>query len=163
MTESFTGLGDKNAAFQVYITNRPPLAEYEALQSVKPMHSGDIARIAAETGNHWRKIFNVYAKLLFAQDARGFDRWQTLRDDFLLQAGSDTALMFSQPVNERQPETIRLVLGKGYAEALGMSDSLRWLDERFAVHTTGVIVCPYFDYRQLSDARIVQLVSMLND
>ena len=60
------GLGVQEAALQVYIANRPPLPEYEMLSKLQPMQPGDIARIAAETGNHWRKIFNVYAKLVFA-------------------------------------------------------------------------------------------------
>ncbi len=161
MMTSAVGLGDINARFQVYIANRPPLAEYQGLTTLRPMQHGEIGRIAAETGNHWRKIFNVYAKLVFAENPRGYDRWQSLRDNCLLQAGSGAALLFSPPPLQAQEGSVRLVLGKGYAAECGLNDELHWLDERFARHSSGLLVCPYFDYRQLSDARIQQLIGLL--
>tara|TARA_B100001109_G_scaffold167044_1_gene136140 strand:+ start:101657 stop:102205 length:549 start_codon:yes stop_codon:yes gene_type:complete len=163
------GLGVQEAALQVYIANRPPLPEYEMLSKLQPMQPGDIARIAAETGNHWRKIFNVYAKLVFAlKQAQGRDagvsRWQDYRDQTLLQAQGDESLLFSPPDLTQGSASARLVLAKGYAQALGMNEQLNWLDESFAVHTvSGVIICPYFDYRQLSDIKIQRLVRLLQE
>jgi len=161
------GLGIADAALQVFIANRPPLPEYEQLQSLSPMQPGDIARIAAETGNHWRKIFNVYAKLVTAiKQQQGLlpdtMRWQDYRDQQLLQAGSDESLLFSPPDLTHKENCQRLLLGKGYATTLKMDDSLVWYDDSFAVHQpSGVVVCPYFDYRQLSDAKIQRLVEIL--
>lgn len=161
--QNLAGLGDPQATFQVYIANRPPLPEYQQLGGIKSLHAGEIARIAAETGNHWRKIFNVYAKLLFARHSADFSRWQDLRDQQLLQAGSDQALLFSAPDVQIKTSALRLLLGKGYATELGMAEELHWLDESFAWHRpSGVLVCPYFDYRQLSDEKIRRLVSILN-
>ncbi|WP_411266875.1 DUF6942 family protein [Colwellia sp. C1TZA3] len=45
--------------------NCPPLPYYQNLTSVKALVADEIAHITDETGNHWRKTFNVYAKLLF--------------------------------------------------------------------------------------------------
>ena len=49
---------------KVYLANRPPLAEYQAIDVIDHFLEGDIEKIVTETGNHWRKIFNVYAKLM---------------------------------------------------------------------------------------------------
>lgn len=173
MSNQRIGLGDDNAGIQVFIANRPPLAEYQQLQTMQPLQRGDIARIASETGNHWRKIFNVYAKLIFAlqqagingdnnQGVSGFTRWQDLRDQQLLQADSGQALLFSPPELNRDTTKIRLLLAKGYAQTLGLNAELIWLDNDFALHkASGLVLCPYFDYRQLSDIKIQRLVEWL--
>ena len=173
MSKQRIGLGDDNAGIQVFIANRPPLVEYQQLQAMQPLQRGDIARIASETGNHWRKIFNVYAKLIFAlqqagingdsnQGVSGFTRWQDLRDQQLLQAGSGQALLFSPPSLSPDSTKIRLLLAKGYAQTLGLSAELIWLDNDFAQHkASGLVLCPYFDYRQLSDSKIQRLVEWL--
>lgn len=57
----------------------------------------EIADIADETSTHWRKIFNVYAKLLFELSPEKFTCWQDLRDSLLLQAESNHCLLFSAP------------------------------------------------------------------
>lgn len=173
MSNQRIGLGDADADIQVFIANRPPLAEYQQLQTMQPLQRGDIARIASETGNHWRKIFNVYAKLIFAsqqagingdnnQKVSGFTRWQDLRDQQLLQADSGQALLFSPPDLSPDSTKIRLLLAKGYAQTLGLSTELIWLDNDFALHkASGLVLCPYFDYRQLSDIKIQRLVELI--
>ncbi len=173
MSKQRIGLGDADAGIQVFIANRPPLAEYQQLQAMQPLQRGDIARIASETGNHWRKILNVYAKLIFAlqqagingdnnQKVSGFTRWQDLRDQQLLQADSGQVLLFSPPDLNRNTTKIRLLLAKGYAQTLGLNAELIWLDNDFALHpSSGIVVCPYFDYRQLSDIKIQRLVELI--
>ncbi|MCG8668653.1 MAG: hypothetical protein MI867_04505, partial [Pseudomonadales bacterium] len=47
------GLGGEAPRVSVYIANRPPLPDYEALAEFRSMLSGEIAFIASETGNHW--------------------------------------------------------------------------------------------------------------
>ncbi len=157
------GLGDVGAPLCVYIANRPPLQCYESLDGLQALAEDEVAYIAAQTGNHWRKIFNCYAKLGYQLDPQGFSRWQDYRDQYLLQAGSGQALLFSPP----QPsEEVSIVMGKSYAEQLrgqGMSvQGLVWVDGVFAIsRPQRLIICPYFDYRQLTNARIVQLVSLV--
>ena len=111
----------------------------------------------SETGNHWRKIFNVMAKLVFELDTQGFQRWQGLRDQSLLQAESPFAL---ECLNHYQQANSGL--NDGY--------SLEWQNQYFAtgqLHMAGsvqsLIVCAYIDYRQLSNARIHSLVALINN
>jgi len=152
------GLGDPLARVRVYSANRPPLAAFSDIHTIRPLLADDIARIATETGNHWRKIFNVYAKWLFEWCEAEFCRWQQLRDVCLLQSGSNTSLLFSAP-DFSQP-ALHVVMGRQYAASLSLGQ-LKWLNDDFAINRKlGVIVCPYFDYRQLSNAKIVRLAEL---
>ncbi|WP_420591479.1 DUF6942 family protein [Bacterioplanoides sp.] len=165
------GLGNTNGSLRVYIANRPPLNEFQQLRSCEYLLAGEVKRIADETGNHWRKIFNVFAKLLFKLNSQGLSDWRDLRDQQLLQSGCDHCLLFSMPsrlseVEQCPDKGIGLVMGKGYANELmqqgRLPSDIEWLDDHFAVYRQHrMIVCPYFDYRQLSDVRIDRLVSLL--
>ncbi|MGB2739743.1 MAG: hypothetical protein WBC60_04210 [Cognaticolwellia sp.] len=158
------GLGNKSALLTFYIKNRPPLDLYQTLVSIKPLVRDEIAYICQETGNHWRKIFNVYAKLLFELTPAEFPSWQHLRDNLLLQEESEHCLLFSPPVfsTEKASKKLHVVLGKGYAEQLNLANDCTWLSNDFAINRQlNLIVCPYFDYRQLSNVKITQLSGLI--
>ena len=92
------GFGDKDFSFAVYIANKPNMLEYQGLCEVTTLVEGEIDVINQACGNGWRKVFNVYAKLLYCLDNKGYDfstyalNWQSYRDKYLLQAQSKTAL-----------------------------------------------------------------------
>ncbi|MCW8878002.1 MAG: hypothetical protein OQJ89_14100, partial [Kangiellaceae bacterium] len=155
------GLGDPKARLAVFNANRPPLELYQNLNYCKVVEHHEIKTIADLTGNHWRKIFNCYAKLAFELNPQCFKTWQDLRDECLLQRGSGYGLYFSPPqVDNRQ---IKIVSGKQYWDRLNLNIPVQWIDSNFAVcHEKRLIVSPYFDYRQLSNAKITQLVSLIN-
>lgn len=168
------GLGDPNYSLAVYIGNKPPLGCYQTLDVIRPMESGEIACIVDHCGNHWRKIFNIYAKLVFllnSQEKRGCKTWQDYRDNALLQTGSGEALLFNEDLNFdllahdlsiNAANTVRLVAGKTHAENLLCDYSIKWLDNQFGVvEEIGLIVTPYFDYRQLSNATLGKLVDLI--
>nr|WP_232849845.1 hypothetical protein [Bowmanella yangjiangensis] len=164
------GLGDTNALIKVYIANRP--MPYQHLSVCQPIVIGDIAELGRACGNGWRKVFNVYAKLVFALQAQdiklasGTPNWQHYRDNHLLQAGSATALLFSPPVLDEQQQAIQIISGRTYANALNKQQSLGlfWLTPEFAVNPRyRLFVCPYFDYRQLSNDKIGYLQSLLGE
>lgn len=160
---------------KVFMANRPPLKEYENQNELSAMKVGEIHRIAVETGNHWRKIFNVYAKFMYSLAININDTailkhktWQLYRDEMLLQAGSHTQLHFGalalgQSLAIADPGCIRIVMGKTFAEPLLVNNKLTWLDKDFAINETlAIIVCPYFDYRQLSNVKIDILVDLVS-
>jgi len=156
------GLGSESFTVAIYMPNRPPLDQYQHIGGLTPLVHGEIAEIARLTGNHWRKIFNVYAKLAFKLCAEGYGSWQQLRDDSLLQPGSNYALLFSAP--SFAENTIHIIAGKQHAHTLGVTESVVWVDRYFAVNRAKrLIVSPYLDYRQLSDARIDVLAALVND
>jgi hypothetical protein len=170
-----SGFGAADARFCVYIANRPPMAEYRALNTVAALQRGEIELINRACGNGWRKVFNVYAKLLFALDNTQFNfqqqasSWQAYRDTQLLQAGSNTALLFSPPRLQAQADAVHIIAGRTHANALiaaGMPAQFHWLTQEFAIDRDNrILVCPYFDYRQLNNEKIIflsRLISELN-
>ncbi|MBU3070390.1 hypothetical protein KOI40_11185 [Aestuariicella sp. G3-2] len=169
---SQAGFGSEDAELAIYLANRPPLDDYPLLDHVKPLLPGELAHIVANTSNHWRKVFNVYAKFLQAlawDEADEAGTWQKYRDKGLLQSGCREALLFSSPVFTQELSTegcqskISIVAGKTYAAQLALP-TLTWLDAYFAINRDyKVIVCPYLDYRQLSNERIDRLAGLVRE
>ncbi|PKH88005.1 hypothetical protein CXF79_15470 [Colwellia sp. Bg11-28] len=168
------GFGDNDFSFAVYIANKPNMLEYQSLFEVTSLVKGEINVINQACGNGWRKVFNVYAKLLYALDKKHFDysditpTWQGYRDKYLLQTQSKTALLFSPPQLVPSVERVHIICGKGHAKALIDSGklvaNLSWLDDEFAIDRDNkLIVCPYFDYRQLSNIKIERLADLLSE
>ncbi len=157
------GLGNQDAPIQLYIENIPPLERYTTLDKVILLENGEVAEIARLTGNHWRKIFNVLAKLVFELESSTHGTWQLLRDNALLQAHSNYCLRFDTPDLEQiDTDKLHIVLGKTYATKLGIADRCYWLTPQMAINEAKrLIVCPYFDYRQLSNIKITQLVQLI--
>ncbi|EGM79654.1 hypothetical protein Rhein_0114 [Rheinheimera sp. A13L] len=166
------GLGDQNASFRVYVENRPKMPQYQQLFDCEALQAGDIDLIYQHCGNGWRKLFNVYAKLLCVLDPKLFTfqtqaaSWQQYRDRFLLQKASDTALLFDMPQLNPNSGIIHLIAGRTHAKQLierGLGCQLHWLNEEFAIDPTNkVLVTPYFDYRQLSNEKIEFTAGLLS-
>lgn len=177
------GFGDtENTWLTVYIANRPPLDEYEYLDELKPLKPTEIAYIAKETGNHWRKIFNVYSKLVFSYLFQTSQKnthkntevtWQAYREQCLLQTGSKLRLLFNAPTldvihsKDKASKSIHLIMGKQYAQSIGFNEEdhegMIRLDNDFVIWPEKrLIVCPYFDYRQLSNKKIDRLIELMN-
>lgn len=160
------GFGHPHPEIAIYIEHRPDLDEYQHLNTMRELALGEIDQIVTATGNHWRKIFNVSAKFIYELKQSSLDQptWQAFRDQVLFQHQSPISLMFSAPPSQSQGEankSIDIVAGRTYAQKLGVTDLL-WLDRYFAVNTErNLIVCPYLDYRQLSNTRIETLVSLV--
>ncbi|MEI8592593.1 DUF6942 family protein [Photobacterium sp. Hal280] len=173
-TRSLIGLGCPDFTLAAYIEHRPPMPELAYLDRLQPATSGEIHTIGQACGNGWRKVFNVYAKLIYALDSKVFPHstnapsWQSFRDDFLLQQSSQTALLFNPPVLD-VTETVpryHIIMGRTYAKKLIHEEKLTvpfiWLDNEFALNREHkLVICPYFDYRQLSNSKIDRLASIL--
>jgi hypothetical protein len=172
---SEVGFGDVNFSIAVYIANKPNMQEYQELHKLTPLLSDEINFINQSCGNGWRKVFNVYAKVLYALDKDLFSfsklapTWQLYRDKYLLQTGSKTALVFNEPqlfnaINHSK--IIHIICGRTYAKSLIKENefltNLMWLDDEFAIDKgMNVVVCPYFDYRQLSNVKIERLSRLI--
>lgn len=168
------GFGCSNFNFAIYIANQPNMPEYLNLDSILPLTQGEVYAIGQACGNGWRKVFNVYAKLLFALNSKDFDycknslTWQKYRDEYLLQNNYRTALLFTPPELNSNLNTLHIICGKTYAKELINSDKLQakltWLDDEFAIdEANNLIVSPYLDYRQLSNVKIERLSKMLSE
>jgi len=167
-----SGFGSNQFSLGVYIANVPNMPEYQALSNLTPLTQGEIYAIGQACGNGWRKVFNVYAKLIYAldsskvEDISAYNSWQKYRDEVMLQSGSNVALLFSSPRLSPVERCVKIICGRTYAKALintgALNAELTWLDNEFAIDERNhVIVCPYFDYRQLSNKKIERLVKLI--
>lgn len=172
------GFGVSQALIAVYIANRPLNDHYPTFNTLQPLAPGELNHIVANNTNHWRKVFNVYAKLLWqlglpfyeANVGQNLARsWQQYRDQHLLQAHSREALLFSEPQFFNPPKgpqkvvaKVSIIAGKTYAASLNLPP-LTWLDAHFAINAQAkVVVSPYLDYRQLSNERIEKLADIVH-
>jgi hypothetical protein len=169
------GLGDADARFNVYIANQPDFPPLSELSAVCALADSDISDVGQHCGNGWRKVFNVYAKLVFAMGdnpytpKQAFTSWQQYRDRELLQAHSSTSLIFSPPQTSEllkqgseDKRKIHVVMGRTYGKSLKLGEDLSWLDKEFAIDKQKrLIICPYFDYRQLSNCKIIALLELI--
>lgn len=160
------GLGSTNSTINFYIANRPPIDGYPVMNEFRSLADGELAHIVKHTSNHWRKAFNVYAKLLFdwysVIERKDLPKsWQEYRDTELFQSHSQEALLFSAPQSNNKKFAIHIIAGKTYATRLNLPP-LVWLDSHFAINKEQrLIVAPYPDYRQLSNERIAQLIAIM--
>ena len=163
MRQRLAGLGDQNYRVAVCIGNCPMMPEYQTLTALTALEKGNIAHITEITGNHWRKVFNIFAKLMFQLDESAELTWQDYRDLTLLQKGCGHALIFSSL--ETLPslgQTLTIIAGKTHAQALGVFESVSPLGEGFYIDASAkIIVTPYFDYRQLSNRKLDMLISLI--
>ncbi|WP_120512878.1 DUF6942 family protein [Photobacterium salinisoli] len=172
--QNHIGLGCSDFSLAAYIEHRPAMPGMEYLNQLQPAASGEIHAIGQACGNGWRKVFNVYAKLIYALDSKVFPHstnapsWQSFRDDFLLRQYSQTALLFNPP-NLDASDTVpryHIIMGRTYAKKLIHEEKLTvpliWLDNEFAINSEHrLVICPYFDYRQLSNSKIDRLANIL--
>jgi hypothetical protein len=75
-------------------------------------------------------------------------------------------LLFSPPLISTAKESLHIICGKTYAKQLLTTGELVanfvWLDDEFAIDKAqNIVICPYFDYRQLSNIKIEKLADLL--
>lgn len=166
-------IGSKAAKVAVLILHDLPEGTTKEGTRVHPMSPDWREAIIQAGGNNWRKIFNIYAKLcrtLMLED-QTFKTWQEYREERLLTSESSFQLLCFGDEKELKKQaglfsedTLVLVTGKKCAEAIGVDDQLHWLDQSFAqVIGRSWLVCPYFDYRQLSNIKIERLVELIRE
>ncbi|MEJ2043116.1 MAG: hypothetical protein P8X74_06905 [Reinekea sp.] len=161
--DTILGLGDTDARLRVFIGNQPYLPQGFKLRSLVPLAPGELDLLIEENSNHWRKIFNIYAKLCFALHPNQTTSWQEYRKQHLLQAEHRHALIFS-PWRKQQAQTdaITLICGKTYATNLGLLAHCDDLGDGFFIDSTErLLVTPYFDYRALSNQRLKRLTDLI--
>ncbi|MBA6409147.1 hypothetical protein H4J63_07280 [Pseudoalteromonas sp. 5Ae-yellow] len=174
MNTQLVGLGDTQFSVAVYVAKAPPMPFFETLECLEPVINEQINTINQHCGNGWRKVFNVYAKVLFALPSEHYSfakqapTWQQYRDEFLLQKNSKTALLFTAPDISKasNKNQLHIIAGRTHAKDLLQQGKLHaqfdWLDDEFAIDTSNnIIVCPYFDYRQLSNIKIARLSELV--
>lgn len=156
---TIAGLGPSKPALFIYLPHFPPCDHLQALDCIRTAEPGELKQIGIEAGNHWRKIINISAKLGFLLDSKGYPDWQTWRDELHCQEGSSIALIYAADrlkLNSMEARNaIHIVSGHSYCNELCGNLAFERFDEDFQVcRSPRVIDSPYFDYRQLSNAKL---------
>ncbi|SIS43426.1 DUF6942 family protein [Neptunomonas antarctica] len=154
----FNYLGAVTADIILYTENRPMLPA-DILYGERLM----IPDLIALNGNHWRKIFTIFAKLVSPSDD-----WRGYRDGFLLQ--EKEAIYFGDALHEMLHETrnetgdvignttvkIHLISGKSTWDRLGVNlEEFQPLDPQQRLWVKDNMICmPYLDYRQFPNSLI---------
>ena len=166
------GFGCNQYQLAFYVEHPPTYSDFAFPQQLIPLPMGAIYEIGERCGNGWRKQFNVYAKFIHSLSEQVIPKhehiksWQAFRDNYLLQQGSHTALLFSPPIFNRD-NVIHIIAGRGYAKKVVNEQQieLTWLNKEFAFNASrNLLVSPFLDYRQLSNIKIdllAQLYSQL--
>lgn len=149
---------------QLYIPHRPTMAEYENLQDIQPINNGDIDKIIIACGNHWRKIFVIFAKIASAIDDRELS-WKTYLAEHLLQDSGSERLVFCEDLQflDKEPASvIHIFSGKYCGDTAGHIQQCSEIAPGFFQNEKGqIFITPYFDYRQFSNAKIDFFITQL--
>lgn len=140
------------------VPHAPPLMQCDGAQGTLPAMDNRLLESLMATGNHWRKIINCAAKTAYLWQPQGYQTWQNYRDDFLLRGNSQQFLHWGQ-CDVHALSGFKIITGKQHGQnLLGPV----WQEGDFYLEAEqGIIVSPYFDYRQLSNLKIQQLVGYL--
>jgi hypothetical protein len=166
-------IGCGSPKYIVYCENQPNLDYLGRSNSIGELYIGQsvseisLSSIIEHNGNHWRKIFNIYAKIGWALTPNQATTWQEYRDQVLLTNGSSTQLVMGASLDiciiNAFPNATHLVMGKQYFKSFLDSTSrnkfepinLQILDvNAFKFQSSYIINTPYFDYRQFNNCLI---------
>ena len=124
-------------------------------------------------GNNWRKIFNIYSKLCFnllSMNDHNLSRdtasWQEYRDKCLLRESSIFSLqyLYESLLSPVDNDSLYILTGKKCVQEYNLTDKLVWINKDFAqVEGMNIVVCPYFDYRQLSNEKLETLTQLVSE
>jgi hypothetical protein len=160
----------------LHIANRPPLDDFQHNIS-RPLQLGEAASIIQQTGNHWRKVFSILAKISFSLFDTQCQTWQEYRDTKLLTEQGFEFIAFSSlgVTTEQHAQNLKqlksdprpyvsLVCGFSYAQSqldlLSLVshqkfEKLKWSEPHQC------LVTPYFDWRQLNNEMLDVVVSII--
>lgn len=161
-SDPIVGLGPTSPKLLIYLPHTPNCDHLKALAEVRPAFPGELHQIGVETGNHWRKIINVTAKLGFAINDNNYSDWQSYRDAFLCREGSEITLIFGAKKLVQGEHYTHIISGHQYCESICKTFEFETLDQDFRLcRSRKVIDSPYFDYRQLSNIKLEKLHAYL--
>ena len=163
-------IGPATASYAFYLPNPPLMPEYWHWEQ-----DNAIAELIALNGNHWRKIFTIMAKICAPSED-----WRLYRDNLLLKKHQ----MLLIGASALSPHAnVHIVCGQAAATALGIAieshiaagpqqsanqqtvlqlmqasqgklQDITTIMQTQSSHSISVLLTPYLDYRQYSNALI---------
>jgi hypothetical protein len=151
-------IGSRSPKICLYLDNKPKFDNRNGQCSLS------VPKLITHNGNHWRKIFTIYAKLCCL--AVEPNAWKLYRDQILLQ--SDEQINFSDQLNLEAK--LHVFSGKSCWKRFNVSTKA--LQKMSVFDDNKVFYCvdevhglllytPYFDYRQFPNTLIEQVRQLL--
>jgi hypothetical protein len=143
----------------LYLPNKPDVDLYKSKRQLKNLGVGEIQEIITATGNHWRKIFSIYAKISFGLTSFPVKTWQEYRDTVLLTKSGIELITFSRKILSKTDGDIHVLSGKNHCLQFDLPlEKFKNLDvDGKILKYKNIYLTPYFDYRQLPNA-LVELI-----
>lgn len=155
------GLGGEDFQIGLCIGNFPSCLDIESVAGIRFAGEGELSHIVEQTGNHWRKIFNICAKIGFALWPEKTQSWQQYRDSLLFRQSASLCLFFSPPPTLKEGQLL-LILGKQYRREIFPDAGFTAVSEVVYRHPElPIYQVPYFDYRQLPNKQLDALILLL--
>ncbi|MFT5706120.1 MAG: hypothetical protein ACI9ES_000391 [Oceanospirillaceae bacterium] len=149
---SVASLGVMQPKIVLYIDNQPLTLEGNV---------ANVAELIEKNGNHWRKIFTIFAKLCSDDD------WRVYRDTQLLQ--QEEQINFTSQMYEQA--TVHIFSGKQcwqrFSVAESALDNMRQSSCKRVFYKTNqqgrlLLYSPYFDYRQFPNILIMEVKAIID-
>jgi hypothetical protein len=128
------------------LPNRPNQKMYLNKRILKNLKVGEVKFIINECGNHWRKIFSIFAKICFSLNPVT-ESWQEYRDNILLTSKCIGSISFTKKI--LKPSNDIMILSGKESWTISKENSLN------------IFNTPYFDYRQFPNKEIDLLISQI--
>lgn len=156
----YVGFGSKQADLVVYLPNRPQIDEFINLDSFRALRSGEVQEIISQCGNHWRKIFSIYAKIAFAIDPKDYSTWQQYRDTVLLTDHGAEAVIFGCEIVPFSEKTFHFIAGRAHFDAFSLKrEEFKEIGNDGKIFVKNrIFQIPYFDYRQFPNKLVEKIV-----
>lgn len=151
----------KKYSLILYLPNRPDVVIYRNKKKLKNLESGAIQSIISLTGNHWRKIFSIFAKISFGITDCDSNSWQEYRDEELLSKTGQEAINFNHRIEQKSEPMIHIISGKKHLENFDLSfDNFKKVDDFGRIlKFENIYLTPYFDYRQFPNDLVGILIA----
>lgn len=153
MLQSLPALGSAQPKVVLYLDNRPKMDDNQILH---------IPSLIAANGNHWRKIFSIFAKLNSDQNWREYRDQKLLLEDEQIQFATvlqKTASIhiFSGKSCWQRFGVTPLELAEGEMQALANKKVFYYRSAEYGL----MLYTPYFDYRQFPNVLVEQVKQLM--
>ncbi|MEH6444308.1 MAG: hypothetical protein V7784_10445 [Oceanospirillaceae bacterium] len=149
--QSVASLGVMQPKTVLYIDNQPLVLEDNL---------ANVPELIGKNGNHWRKIFTIFAKLCSEDD------WKVYRDTQLLQ--QEEQINFTSQISAQA--AVHIFSGKQCWQRFSVGDdalsNMRQSSCKRVFYKTNqqgmlLLYSPYFDYRQFPNTLIMEVKAII--
>ena len=141
-----------------YLPNRPDYPGFKKNNLISKLKKNTVSKIIEKTGNHWRKIFSIMAKISWGLDQCEQVTWQDYRENVLFNSSKENIVFSNEIINKKND--VHLISGLKHFESFDLDiKKFRPISEDLKIlRYENIYVVPYLDYRQFPNQLISDLI-----